>query len=293
MNPKLKIVSAMVTFGTISIFVKNIPLSSGEIALFRAVIAAISIIFFKLFTREKIEFPSIKKDLPVLFLSGVAMAFNWIFLFQAYKYTSVSLATLSYYFAPVIVTLACPILFGERLSTKQIVCFIMASLGLVLIIGIGGLNSSANGLLGIAYGLAAAALYATVIILNKYIKTITGIDKTLIQFIAAIIILVPYLLFTSGIHLNLLNVKGSINLLILGVVHTGVMYCLYFSSVKDLRGQQAAIFSYIDPLVAIIISITVLKESISFLQVIGGILILGFTLLNEIDIKYKKILRSQ
>ncbi|KLU71560.1 MAG: hypothetical protein RHS_2632 [Robinsoniella sp. RHS] len=272
----------MAVFGTLGIFIKNIPLSSGEIALFRAVIAAISILLYKFVKNEKIPFDEIKKDLLLLFLSGTAMGFNWIFLFQSYRYTSVSIATLSYYFAPVIVMAVCPILFRENLNLKQIICFVMSTLGLVLVIDPGKILPGSNSFIGICFGLSAAVLYATVIILNKLIKNVTGIDRTLIQFFAAIIILFPYVGLTDGIHLSAAGTYGIINLLVVGIVHTGITYCLYFSSLKDLKGQEAAILSYTDPLVAIIVSVSFLGETISLTQILGGILILGFTLLNEI-----------
>lgn len=285
MGAKLKIIFSMMVFGTIGVFIKNIPLSTGEIALFRAVIASIAIISYKIILGDKITFADIKKDIPVLFLSGVAMGFNWILLFQAYKYTTVAIATLSYYFAPVIVMLVCPILFKEKMTIKQITCFIMATIGLIMIIGIGETGESANNIIGIGFGLGAAALYASVIILNKFIKKVTGIDRTLIQFFAAIIVLTPYVLLTSGIHLDSTGKTGIISLLVLGLVHTGICYCLYFSSIKDLKGQEVAILSYIDPFVAIIVSVTILHESISLMQVMGGMIILGFTLLNEFKAK--------
>lgn len=282
MQAKFKIILSMAVFGTLGIFIKNIPLSSGEIALFRAVIAAISILLYKFVKNEKIPFDEIKKDLLLLFLSGTAMGFNWIFLFQSYRYTSVSIATLSYYFAPVIVMAVCPILFRENLNLKQIICFVMSSLGLVLVIDPGKILPGSNSFIGICFGLSAAVLYATVIILNKLIKNVTGIDRTLIQFFAAIIILFPYVGLTDGIHLSAAGTYGIINLLVVGIVHTGITYCLYFSSLKDLKGQEAAILSYTDPLVAIIVSVSFLGETISLTQILGGILILGFTLLNEI-----------
>lgn len=285
MQAKFKIIIAMAFFGTIGVFVKNIPLSSGEIALFRAIIAAIAIVVYKITTGKKILFSDIKKDLPILFVSGAAMGFNWILLFQAYKYTTVSIATLSYYFAPVIVIIACPILFKERMTIKQIICFVMSTIGLIMVIGIGETAKSGDNFMGICFGLGAAVLYATVILLNKFIKKVTGIDRTLIQFFAAIIILTPYVYTTTGIHISSASTFGLINLSILGIVHTGICYCLYFSSLKDLKGQEAAIFSYIDPLVAIIVSVTILSEPISIMQIVGGMVILGFTLLNEIKLK--------
>lgn len=282
MGAKIKIIFSMVVFGTMGILVKNIKLSSGEIALFRAIIATVAIIIYKLISGNKIVFKKLKKDLPILFLSGAAMGFNWIFLFEAYNYTTVSIATLSYYFAPVIVMIVCPILFREKITIKQIICFFMSTVGLIMVIGVGGMEKSNSNSIGIGFGLAAAVLYATVIILNKFIKNVTGIDRTLIQFFAAIIVLIPYITLTTGINIGSLDKIGIISIIILGLLHTGICYCLYFASLKDLRGQEAAILSYIDPLVAIIVSVTILGEGINSIQIIGGVMILGFTLLNEI-----------
>ena len=111
MNPRIMLIVSMTVFGTLGLFVRNISVSSGELALYRAILAALLIAVFLFVTKQKIPFSEIKKEIPLLLLSGVAMGFNWILLFQAYKYTTVSVATLSYYFAPVIVTVACPILF--------------------------------------------------------------------------------------------------------------------------------------------------------------------------------------
>ena len=284
MNPRLMLITSMTVFGTLGIFVRNIPVSSGELALYRAILAALLIAVFLLVTKQKIPFANIKREVPLLLVSGVAMGINWILLFEAYKYTTVSVATLSYYFAPVIVTVVCPILFKERLTGKQIVCFVMSTLGLVLITGIGDIGGGSD-FLGILFGLGAAVFYATVILLNKFIKNVEGIHRTFLQFLSAIVILIPYVIMTSGVTLGNLNGLGWANLLIVGLIHTGVTYCMYFSSLKELPGQKAAILSYIDPLVAVLISVTILGESMTVWQVIGGILILGFTLWNEISPK--------
>ena len=284
MNPRLMLITSMTVFGTLGIFVRNIPVSSGELALYRAILAALLIAVFLLVTKQKIPFANIKREVPLLLASGVAMGINWILLFEAYKYTTVSVATLSYYFAPVIVTVVCPILFKERLTGNQIVCFVMSTLGLVLITGIGDIGGGSD-FLGILFGLGAAVFYATVILLNKFIKNVEGIHRTFLQFLSAIVILIPYVIMTSGVTLGNLNGLGWANLLIVGLIHTGVTYCMYFSSLKELPGQKAAILSYIDPLVAVLISVTILGESMTVWQVIGGILILGFTLWNEISPK--------
>jgi len=275
---------SMAIFGTLGVFTRNIAVSSGELALYRAILAAALIFVYLIVTKQKIDFRSIKKELLLLLLSGIAMGINWILLFEAYKYTTISAATLSYYFAPVIVTAVCPILFREKLSGKQMVCFLMSTLGLVLITGIGDL-SDGNDFIGILFGLGAALFYAIVILLNKFIKNVEGIPRTFLQFLSAIIVLIPYVIMTSGVTLGKLKLTGWANLLIVSFIHTGITYCMYFSSLKELPGQTAAILSYADPLVAVLISVAILGETMTIWQVIGGILILGFTLWNEISPK--------
>ena len=280
---RLSLILSMACFGTLAPFVRNISVSSGELALYRAVLAAMLIGIFLTATKQTIPLRTLGKELYLLLFSGVAMGFNWILLFEAYKYTTVAISTLSYYFAPVIVTVVCPFLFKEKMTAKQILCFVMSTLGLALVVGITDLGSGGNDVIGVAFGLGAALLYATVILLNKFIRGVAGIHRTFLQFLAAILVLIPYVLLTGGVNLSGLDGTGWICLLIVGLVHTGITYCLYFTSLKELPGQEAAILSYVDPLVAVIIGVLVLKEPLSWQQFVGGLLILGFTLLNELD----------
>jgi len=277
----LENITAMVIFGTISLCVKNVAVSSAEIAFWRIVIAIVIILAIKRIRNEKLPFKAVKKDLYLLALSGFAISGDWILFFEAYKYTSVSVATLSYYFCPVLVMLLSPIIFKEHITLKTSLCFTMATLGLVLIVGArsGGSNKE---LLGIALSLSAAICYACIIILNKKITSVSGLDKTIFQFIATLIILSVYVPLTSGFHVSELSSKGLLCLIILGVVHTTIAYSLYFSSVPKLSGSKVALFSYIDPLVAVIVSIAFFNEHITLWQLIGGAMIIGFTILNEL-----------
>lgn len=276
----LMIAVSMLVFGTVGAFKRFIPVSAGELALYRAVLASAVIGLVLLIAKRPIPFGKIKKQLPLLFLSGAAMGINWILLFKAYEYTTVSAATLSYYFAPVIVTVMCPILFKEKMTVKQILCFVLSTVGVVLITGLEG--GAGDHLTGILFGLSAAVFYASVVLLNKFIKGVDGLHRTLLQFFAAIVVLVPYVAFTGGMQLQTLETSGWINLLIVGVVHTGICYCLYFSALRTVPGQKAAILSYIDPLVAVLVSVTFLHEPMGVTQWIGGALVLGATLYNEI-----------
>lgn len=287
LSPRGMMILSMAVFGTLGPFVRGVPVSSGELALYRAVLAALLIGVFLTVTGQKIPFGKIRREVPLLLASGVAMGFNWILLFEAYKYTTVSVATLSYYFAPVIVTVVSPVLFRERLTGKQLLCFVMSTLGLVMITGIGDL-AGGNHLIGILFGLGAAVLYASVVLLNKFIRNVAGIHRTFLQFLAAILVLIPYVALTGGVTLAAMTGSGWANLMIVGLVHTGITYCMYFSSLQELPGQKAAILSYIDPLVAVVISVVVLKESMTLWQIAGGVLILGFTLWNEVAPQQKQ-----
>ena len=281
-SARMMLILSMAVFGTLGPFVRSIPVSSAELALYRAVLASLLIGLDLLVTRQRIPFAKIRRSLPLLLFSGMAMGFNWILLFEAYKYTTVFVATLSYYFAPVIVTAVCPFLFKEKLTRKQILCFVMSTLGIVLITGIGDLSQGSSHLLGVCFGLGAAVLYATVVLINKFIRDVEGIHRTFLQFLAAIATLVPYVALTSGVTLGGMDAVGWLCLLIVGLVHTGVTYCMYFTALRDVPGQKAAILSYIDPLVAVLISVTLLGEALTPAQAAGGALILGFTLYNEI-----------
>ena len=281
-DPRIMMILSMAVFGTLGPFVRNISVSSSELALYRAVLAALLISVYFIVTKQRLDLKSIRKEAPILLLSGVAVGINWILLFEAYKYTTVSVATLCYYFAPVIVTAVCPLLFKEKLTLRQVVCFVMSTIGLVLLIGVTDISGGASNLKGIAFGLGAALFYAMVVLLNKFIKGVAGIQRTILQFISAIAVLLPYVLLTGGITLSTMDSTGWVCLLVVGLFHTGVCYCLYFSSLKELPGQEASMLSYVDPLVALLVSVFILGEQILPVQILGGLMILGFTLWNEL-----------
>ena len=281
-SSRLMLVSSMAVFGTLAPFVRNIGVRSAELSLYRALLAAVLVGIFLLATGRKLPFRSLKKELLLLICSGACMAVNWILLFEAYRYTTVAIATLTYYFAPVLMTVASAFLFREKLTKKNIFCFAMSTLGILIITGITDLGSGSNNGIGILCGLGAAVLYAGCILLNKATRGVGGIERTFLQFLVAIVVMIPYVALTGGTDLAALDGTGWISLLIVGLVHTGLTYCMYFTAVEHIPGQTVAILSYIDPLVAVIIGVAVLGEPLTLSQIIGGCLILGFTLWNEL-----------
>ncbi len=272
-------IAAMMIFGTVGLFVRRIALPSAEIALCRAAIALVVIGVFMAFTGRFKALRALGRPFWRFALSGVMMGVNWILLFEAFRYTSIALATLSYYIAPTLMVLASVIFLKERITLFQTVCFALSTLGLVLMVGVSG--GSGQDLRGIVLALGSAVLYAAVVMMNKAGGGTDGITRTFVQFLAAVTVLLPFIALRGGFHVGQLDGSGLMNLLVLGLVHTGMCYCLYFISLAHLRGQQAAILSYLDPLVAVLLSVIWLGEPVSAVQLLGGGVMLLFAFLNE------------
>lgn len=283
MSEKFRLVTAMLIFGSIGVFVKNINLSSSEIAFIRGVIGSAFLICLSFLIHQKLSFKAIKENALLLILSGAGIGLNWIFLFESYKYTTISNATLSYYFAPIFVMILAPFVLKEKLTPLKVGCILTAMIGLFLIVNTGGSNSSTlyNHKVGILYGLLAAALYASVILMNKFIRNLSGYETTLVQLLVAALVLLPYILMKEHMSFTGLNSRSILFLILLGVIHTGIAYFLYFTAVKELKGQTIAVLSYIDPISAVIIAAIFLGESMGPVQMVGGALILSSTFLSE------------
>ena len=232
----------------------------------------------------------VKVNALFLLLSSIALGGNWIFLFQAYKHTTISNAVLSYYFAPVFVLIFSPLVLKEKLSAKKIICIGVAMLGMLFIVGNSGVSTSGlDHLIGIGYGLMAAAFYATLMLLNKFIKNMDGLETTLIQLGTATLLLIPYVFFTEGFGILEVSSSSIPFILILGIVHTGIGFLLFFSGMQKLKGQSIAALSYADPITSLVISAVILQEQMTFVQMLGGALLLGSTFVSENQsIKFSK-----
>lgn len=288
---RLSLIVSMVIFGTIGVFRRYLPLPSGLIAMFRGITGGIFLLAYVFIRGKRPSARDIKANLIKLIVSGTFIGFNWILLFEAYNYTSVAVATLCYHMAPVIVTLASPLLLGERLTGKKAACIFAAVAGMALVSGIftGGTQGIGD-MRGVFLGLGAAVLYALVIIMNKKLQGISAYDRTIVQLIAAGLVLTPYVaargetapgMFMSASSGMLIVVAM---LLIVGIVHTGFAYVMYFGSLADIDAQTAALMSYIDPIVAIILSAVLLQEGMSGAEIAGAVLVMGAMVISEIPI---------
>lgn len=284
MKDRIKLIISMLIFGSIGIFVKNINLSSTGVAFIRAVVGSLFLIGTGFIIKQKFSYKAVKKNILLLILSGAAIGFNWILLFQAYKYTTISVATLSYYFAPVFVVILSPVVLKEKLTLRKIAAIAGAMIGLFFILdtGTSASQNDYNHTVGILYGLSAAVLYASVILMNKFIKDLSGFETTLIQLFMAAVALLPAVFLEGNFRIKELGLKTWSLVLIVGIIHTGIAYFIYFTSMKKIKAQSIAILSYIDPISAVIFAALFLGEGMTILQVIGGILILTSSFISEI-----------
>jgi drug/metabolite transporter (DMT)-like permease len=282
----LRVFLAMALFGSIGVFVKNINLPSMEIAFLRSAIASAALILWGIFAsarrgeKDKGGIGRLfedKRSFAYLAASGVLLGINWVLVFQAYKFTTLSNANLVYYFSPVFVILLSPLLFNEKLTKVKVISVLVAMGGLAMILFNQPQNTGGNynHLLGVAYALAGGSLYAVMIFLNKKIEGISGPDRTIIQITAAALVLLPAVLYRNAIHIT--DMKMLIFILILGLVHTAFGLSLYFSAMNDVKGQNIALLSYIDPISAVIWGVLIFQDNISAFHIVGGILILVST----------------
>ena len=276
---KLQMLAAMGIFGTVGIFVRHIPLPSATIAFFRGLLGLLFLLVLMTVTGKKIDWQSARKNGPVLLLSGIALGFNWILLFEAYRYTTVATATICYYLAPVFLVLASPLL-GERLTGKKLLLSCVALVGMVFVSGV--LQGGVSGYKGVAFGVGAAVLYTSVMFLNKKLGAISAYDKTVLQLGTAAAVILPYCLLSSGFDMSGMNGAGYLMLAVVCIVHTGIAYWLYFGSMRQLPSQTVAIFSYLDPVVAILLSAVLLREPLGWQGMLGAVLILGSALYSEL-----------
>lgn len=279
-----KLIGAMLIWGSLGIFVKNIHLSSTEIAFSRAVVGSLFIFMINKFYFKKPIIDSLKssnkKSIFILIILGLLLGLNWVFLFQSYKYTTVGNGTLIYYLAPAFTILLSPIVTKEKIKLKSLISVFVAISGLALIlISNGGTSGQYNHMKGMFFALAAAVVYALIVLMNKKLNNIDDIIRTLIQMVLSIVILLP-LVVTRG-NFRVENEFTLVMLLFVGVVHTGFAYMLYFSSFKDVATDKIAVLSYIDPVSSVIFGAVFLSESISINTVIGGILILGSSFISN------------
>jgi len=278
-SSKAKFIMAMLIFASIGIFVKNIDLPSPIIVQWRTIIGSIFLFLLFIIRKKKIDIQGIKNNLIPLIIAGLVLGGGWAFLFEAYHHTSVGMATMAYYCAPIGVFILSPIIFREKVSSRQVIGMVAAILGMLVVNVLGTKGEVFS--IGVVYGLIAALFYAILMITNKFVRGISPVESTWVPLIVAGIVMSTYVFFTTGKIIHLPHASELWLVLILGVVHTGIAYHLYFSAIHQLTGQSISILSYIDPGSALLFALVFLGERLSLYQLLGAVLIFGGTIFSQ------------
>ena len=275
-------VGSMLIFGTVGVLRRSIPLSSALLAFARGVLGGLFLLIFVKARKKDAGARMACRDLLRLILTGAMIGINWILLFEAYDHTTVAIATLCYYMEPTIVMLLSPLIFRERLTVRKAICAAVSIMGMVLVSGAVG-DGGQGDLWGVLLGLGAALFYSGVVILNKTVPEIEPFRRTTVLLLSAGFVMLPYLLLTGGFSGAAFSPAALLLLLVMGIVHTGVAYAMYFGSMDGLRVQTIAVFSYIDPVSALLFSALLLREPMSPLNILGAVMIIGSAMVSELQ----------
>lgn len=279
----IRLVASEVIFGTLGLFVRLIPLSPTALAASRGILGALFLLAFIRLRGHALQLPQSGRTRAILFASGVCLTLNWALLFKAYGLTTLATAELAYEMAPVFVMAVSPFLLNEHLTPTRRICMGLALVGIVLVSGVLEPGATVGVTLeGVAFGLGAACFYAAVMILNQFLGEVDPLSKTVVQLGVAGLALLPQLLLSGEAGWLSLSPLAWVLLLVVCLVHTGLAFILWFSSLHELPAQKVAIFNYIDPAVALLVSALVFGERLTPLAVVGAVLILGSTLASEL-----------
>ena len=281
-SERLQLIFSMMLFGTIGTLSRYINMPSSIICLGRAFFGVITILILLSARKEKPDTEAIRRNFWWLLLSSTLMCCNWICQFEAYKYTTIATGTLCYYMQPVFYIIAGAVVLKEKLTVKKICCVAVAFGGMVLVSGVLQTGLHLSELKGVIFGVSGGFFYAMVVLINKYMKDISPVNTTIMQLALVSVIMLPYSAATGAFGEVSITTVGIICLLILGVLHTGIGYIIYFDAVNKLPAQTVGILSYIDPVEAVMLSAFFLKEPISIFTVIGAVMILGAAAVSEL-----------
>ena len=273
MKKKIYFLLSMIIFGAVGIFAKFIALPSSQIALCLSTIGTFALALVLLVQQKSFPWRHIKKNLGYLLAASLLLSGNWIFLFNAYKETTIANAALSYYLAPVLVIIAAPFLLSEAFSRKKALCVATALLGLFLILHDNNTAGANNHMIGILYGFLAAVFYAALTLVNKFITALDGLTNTFLQLLLSALFLAAYTLWTGSADITQPAIQDIYLLLILGIFHGGIGFYLFFTGMAGLDGQSIAVLSYADPLTSLLLSLVVLNEPMQGIQLLGAALL--------------------
>jgi drug/metabolite transporter (DMT)-like permease len=263
---------AMLMSGTIGWLVVSSQQSPFNVVFFRCIFGGATLALvcavLGLFRRKLFSW----KMFGLALLGGAAIVVNWVLLFAAYSRASISMATAVYNTQPFMLVALGALVFRERISASTLAWLAVAFIGLVFVVKVEPAVLAVPGqyLVGVAYAVGAAAMYAVSSIITKRLKGTPPHLIALIQVSLGVVMLAPFVRFDA------LPTSASqwFELAVLGVVNTGLMYVLLYGAIQKLPMSMTGALSFIYPVVAIIVDRIAFGQTLAWIQVLGAVLIL-------------------
>lgn len=288
----LMILAAGCMWGSMGLWVRRFSafgLESLHILAMRVMVTVVLMGVFLLFYRK--EYMKIRlKDSWCFVGTGI---FSIVFFGYCYNrtimITSMSVAAILLYTAPIFVMVISRFLFKEYFSPVKIAALFLAFGGCICVTGLVG-GQEAVSMTGILTGLGSGFGYALYSIFSRY-----GLEKgyhpftvtwyTFVFALAAILVLTDFHAICDfwGSHPS--NIMYTIAY---GIVTTVLPYILYTSGLKHVENGKASIMATVEPVVATILGVCVYQETMSFMNVVGVVLVLTAIVLLNLKTKKKK-----
>ena len=181
--------------------------------------------------------------------------------------------------APILVIAFTPLVLKEKHDPRKLPCIAAALLGIILVSNLfgGGIGDPA----GIIYGLAGAVCFAAIVFCNRRMKELPAMDRALMQLGISAVTVLPYVLLKNG-GLPVPGGRALLIVLMLGLLQTGVAYCLYFRGMAVLPVQTVAILGYLEPVVSVLCSFFFLHEPLTLWGWIGAALVIAAAAVSEL-----------
>jgi drug/metabolite transporter (DMT)-like permease len=195
---------------------------------------------------------------------------NMLSFFAALHYTTVAIATLTHYLAPVLIAVAAPWIDGTRVRGARPAA-VVALAGLVIVLE--PWRSPADGaVLGAALGAVSAVCYAgNVFTVNRVAARIGATRALSYHSLLAAAVSAPLALG----HVGELTWTG-VGLLTAGAITIGAASGVVFTiGLLRIGSARAAVLTFIEPLVAVAVGAAVWREPLSPIAALGGALVLG------------------
>ena len=259
---------AMIISGSIGAFVLLSGLPVIDVVFWRCLIGALTLLLFIVLSRQ--PFSRLTRfTLALAVLGGIALVINWLLLFAAYSRISIGMATVVYNTQPFMLVLMGMVL-GERVSAVKWGWLLLAFGGVVILLSSELAPTHGESLTaGVLLALGATFFYALTAIIARKLHPLPAQHIAFIQVLVGVVMLLPLV--------QMPDFSASFPwryLLILGVVHTGIMYQLLYSAIQKLPTPVTGSLSFIYPLVAMVVDYLVFHHALSAVQLLGGMLIL-------------------